>query len=61
MQYGIEIGAAGECDAGVLAELAQLAEEAGWDGIFLEDYIIYWAAPDVPTYDPWVSLAAMAL
>lgn len=61
MKYGIELGAAGEFNARILAELAQVAEEARWDGIFLEDYIIHWAAPDIPTYDPWVSLTAMAL
>lgn len=45
----------------VLAEMAQAAEEAGWDGIFLEDYIVHWSARNAPTYDPWVSLAAMAV
>jgi alkanesulfonate monooxygenase SsuD/methylene tetrahydromethanopterin reductase-like flavin-dependent oxidoreductase (luciferase family) len=44
-----------------LAELAALAEEAGWDGVFVEDYIVYQNRQDVPTYDPWVALAAMAL
>ena len=31
-----------------LAELAKLAEDSGWDGVFLEDY-------------PWVALAAVAV
>jgi predicted HAD superfamily phosphohydrolase len=40
MRYGLEISAAGACgDARTLADLAQLVEEAGWDGVFLEDYI----------------------
>jgi hypothetical protein len=43
------------------ADLAHLAEEAGWDGVFLEDYIVWQGHADVPTYDPWVALAAMAL
>lgn len=61
MKYGLEIPAAGECgDPRTLAELARGAEAAGWDGFFLEDYIIYWK-PGSPTYDPWACLAAVAL
>jgi alkanesulfonate monooxygenase SsuD/methylene tetrahydromethanopterin reductase-like flavin-dependent oxidoreductase (luciferase family) len=44
-----------------LAELAHIAEEAGWDGIFIEDYITWQGHDDVATYDPWVVLAAMAM
>jgi alkanesulfonate monooxygenase SsuD/methylene tetrahydromethanopterin reductase-like flavin-dependent oxidoreductase (luciferase family) len=62
MRYGLEISAAGACgDARTLADLAQLAEESGWDGVFLEDYIIHYDPTYVRTYDPWVALAAMAL
>lgn len=39
-------------------ELARLAEGAGWEGIFLEDYIV--DPRDDRTCDPWVALAAMA-
>lgn len=42
-----------------LAELAALAERSGWDGVFLEDYVFNTDGLDV--YDPWVSLAAVAL
>lgn len=60
MKYGIELGATGDCgDPRTLAHLARLAEEAGWDGIFLEDYIVHWSGGT--TYDPWIALAAMAL
>lgn len=59
MYYGLELAAAGVCDAHTLGELAYLAEEAGWDGVFLEDYIIHWSGKE--TYDPWIALAAMAL
>ena len=62
MKYGIELPNAGPCgDARTLAELAALAEAAGWDGIFLEDYIVHWSGQNAPTYDPWVALTAMAL
>jgi alkanesulfonate monooxygenase SsuD/methylene tetrahydromethanopterin reductase-like flavin-dependent oxidoreductase (luciferase family) len=59
MRYGIELWAASFCDPHTLAELAQLAEESGWDGLFIEDYITHWCGAE--TYDPWVSLAAMAV
>jgi alkanesulfonate monooxygenase SsuD/methylene tetrahydromethanopterin reductase-like flavin-dependent oxidoreductase (luciferase family) len=59
MYYGIALSAAGIGDPRTLAEMARLAEEAGWDGIFLEDYITHWAGGE--TYDPWVALAAMAM
>jgi alkanesulfonate monooxygenase SsuD/methylene tetrahydromethanopterin reductase-like flavin-dependent oxidoreductase (luciferase family) len=64
--HGIEFPPAGECgDPKTLAELARLAEEAGWDGVFLEDYVFYHndtyhSVPGAPTYDPWICLAAMA-
>lgn len=43
-----------------LAGFAVAAEEAGWDAVFVEDYIVYQNRQDLPTYDPWVALAAMA-
>ena len=52
-------GASG--DPRALADLAELAEQAGWDAILLEDYIVYnLVEGQLPTYDPWVALAAMA-
>ena len=62
MRNGLCLPNGGECgDPRTLADFAALAEEAGWDGIFLEDYIIWQGHQDVPTYDPWISLAAMAM
>ncbi len=62
MRYGICLPNGGVCgDPRTLADFAALAEEAGWDGIFLEDYIVWQGHQEVPTYDPWVSLAAMAM
>ena len=48
-------------DVRLLAELAQEAEEAGWDGFFIWDHI--GAGPEwpAPIADPWVALAAMAM
>lgn len=36
------------------------AERAGWDGVFLEDYLVYYRGDDPPTFDPWVLLSAIA-
>ena len=43
-----------------LAGFAAAAEDAGWGGVFVEDYIVYQTRQDLPAYDPWVALAAMA-
>jgi alkanesulfonate monooxygenase SsuD/methylene tetrahydromethanopterin reductase-like flavin-dependent oxidoreductase (luciferase family) len=59
MYYGIQLWAAGIGTPRTLADLAQLAEEAGWDGFFLEDFITHWQGRE--TYDPWLALAAMAM
>ena len=62
MQYGLSLPNGGVCgDARVLAELGCLAEEAGWDGVFVEDYIVHQSDGAVPTCDPWIALAAMAV
>ena len=62
MRYAIELpnmAVGGGIEA--LVEMARLAEEAGWDAVFLEDYIVHWSDKRAPTYDPWVVLAAMAM
>jgi alkanesulfonate monooxygenase SsuD/methylene tetrahydromethanopterin reductase-like flavin-dependent oxidoreductase (luciferase family) len=62
MRYGLNLPNGGACsDARTLAEFAALAECSGWDGVFLEDYIVYQSRQDIPTHDPWLALAAMAL
>lgn len=59
MRYAIDLSAAGAWGSpGTLAELAALAERSGWDGLFVEDYVIY--SEGLETYDPWVALAAVA-
>jgi hypothetical protein len=44
-----------------IVELACLAEAAGWDSVFIEDYIVHWRANDAPTYDPWLTMTAIAM
>lgn len=62
MQYCLNLPVGGQAaHPRMLAELAAVAEESGWDAVFLEDYIVYQNRQDVPTHDPWVALAAMAL
>ena len=61
MQFALELSGAGAtADPRLLGELAQLAEESGWDGVFLEDYIVHHTGLAMPTCDPWIALAAMA-
>jgi alkanesulfonate monooxygenase SsuD/methylene tetrahydromethanopterin reductase-like flavin-dependent oxidoreductase (luciferase family) len=44
-------------DPRVLVDLAVRAEAAGWDGVFLWDHVVH---GDLPTADPWTTLAAIA-
>ena len=61
MRYALSLGNGGPAaDPRTMAELAALAEDAGWDAVFLEDYIVYQGKSGTPTYDPWITLAAMA-
>jgi len=60
MKFSVTLGAAGAGrDPAALAELAKLAEESGWDAVFLEDYVDY-QGTGLPTYDTWICLAAIA-
>jgi alkanesulfonate monooxygenase SsuD/methylene tetrahydromethanopterin reductase-like flavin-dependent oxidoreductase (luciferase family) len=62
MRYGFALPNAGPAgDPASLGELAHVAEAAGWDGVFVEDYLIYQSKLGTPTFDPWVCLAAMAM
>jgi alkanesulfonate monooxygenase SsuD/methylene tetrahydromethanopterin reductase-like flavin-dependent oxidoreductase (luciferase family) len=62
MRFGLNLANGGpSADPRSMAELAALAEASGWDGVFLEDYLVYQNRVGTPTYDPWVCLAAMAM
>jgi alkanesulfonate monooxygenase SsuD/methylene tetrahydromethanopterin reductase-like flavin-dependent oxidoreductase (luciferase family) len=43
-----------------VVELARSAEEAGWDGVFLWDHIMFDKSSGQPVLDPWITLAAIA-
>jgi len=58
MKYGVYLSSVGEfSDPLLLAELAQEAEETGWEGVFIFDHI----GQPHRAADPWVALAAMAM
>jgi alkanesulfonate monooxygenase SsuD/methylene tetrahydromethanopterin reductase-like flavin-dependent oxidoreductase (luciferase family) len=62
MRYGLALPTGGECgDPRFLVELAERAEAAGWEGVFLEDYVVFQGDPTAPTCDPWIALTGMAL
>ena len=63
MRHAITLPIAGPCgDVRFLAEMARVAEDAGWDAVFIEDYIVHHLAPGkLPVCDPWIALTAMAL
>lgn len=46
-------------DPVVVARLSAEAEEAGWDGVFVWDHLVY-RAPVREVADPWITMAAMA-
>src|SRR5437764_14739085 len=57
MYYGLTLPLSGiDGDVGRLIEFAHIAEQEGWEGVFLEDYIVYWESRNTPTYDPWLTL-----
>jgi alkanesulfonate monooxygenase SsuD/methylene tetrahydromethanopterin reductase-like flavin-dependent oxidoreductase (luciferase family) len=60
VRFGIDLSPIGDWGhPRTLAELAALAERSGWDGVFVEDYVFHPEGLDA--YDPWVSLAAIAI
>jgi probable F420-dependent oxidoreductase len=62
MRYGLSvIGFADYGEPARLQEVAQAAEAAGWDGLFLWDHLASaWGGDGPGTADPWVLLAAAA-
>jgi alkanesulfonate monooxygenase SsuD/methylene tetrahydromethanopterin reductase-like flavin-dependent oxidoreductase (luciferase family) len=61
MRFGITIpisGVNGDLDKAI--EYACLAEKAGWDGAFIEDYIVYYGQAKTPVFDPWILMAGVA-
>ncbi len=60
MQHALFVAPFGElADAAVLADRANAAETAGWDGFFLWDHIQW--KPGLAVADPWMCLTAIAI
>jgi alkanesulfonate monooxygenase SsuD/methylene tetrahydromethanopterin reductase-like flavin-dependent oxidoreductase (luciferase family) len=60
--YGLALPTGGECgDPRFVVELAGRAEHAGWDGVFLEDYMLFQGDRRAPTCDSFAALAAIAV
>ena len=59
MRYGIYLAILGPyAEPGLVVDLAQAAEAAGWEALFVWDHLAW--AWDVPSADPWVVLGAAA-
>ena len=59
MRFGLFFPQFGElADPARVAELAVMAEEAGWSGFFLWDHMLAW--PGMAICDPWIAMAAVA-
>lgn len=57
MHYGIEVVPFGDfSDPRAIVHLAELAEEAGWEGLWIWDHVVM----PYGVGDPWVMLAAVA-
>lgn len=62
MQFGVSIPNFGsDYSARTLAEYAQDAERAGWDGFFLWDHVLAFSPGQMPVVDPWIALTAIAM
>ena len=60
VKVGLNIPPFGElADPRALADLATEAEEAGWNGFFVWDHVLY-RRPVAAVTDPWIALAAAA-
>jgi len=61
MYHGVNLPIIGAfADPTLLTELAVEAEQAGWDGVFVWDTLLFDVATMPPVLDPWTVLAAVA-
>lgn len=66
LNYGITLPASPAfADTESVVDCAVEAEEAGWDGVFIGDHLIYpWDDPDpedmLGVFDPWITFAGIA-
>lgn len=67
MKFGLSLPPIGPySDPVYLSDIAVYAEQAGWDGFFIWDHVIYFSpyeplVPMHPIADPWIALSAVAV
>ena len=61
MKFALDIPITGEYTIENVINLAQESERSGWDGFFLWDVLLDAKEPKIPTLDPTVTLASVAL
>lgn len=62
MKFGVTLPITGvDGDVRQIAECAALAEQAGWDAVWIEDYIVSFGGAKEPVFDPWLAMTAAAL
>lgn len=61
MKFGVDIPNHGPYSDPIrVVDLAQMAEETGWDGFFIWDHLLRHEDVSQPVLDPWTALAAVA-
>jgi len=62
VRHALNLGTGGAyADPRTLVDLVVAAERSGWDGVLLEDYVVYQSMAGVATADSWTVLAAAAV
>lgn len=62
MRFGLYIPCYGDyADPQRMSDLAQQAEAAGWDGVFISDHLQWLSPAPQPVGDSWILLAPMGL
>lgn len=62
MKFGVTLPITGvDGDVRQIAECAALAEQCGWDAVWVEDYILSFGGAKEPVFDPWLAMTAAAL
>jgi len=61
MRFAINVPNTGPyADVQAMADLARLAEDCGWDALFVWDHVTWLRSDPQPAADPWILLAAVA-
>ena len=62
MRFGLYLPCYGDyADPHRMSELARQAEEAGWDGVFISDHLLWLTPSPQPVGDPWILVTAMVM